>query len=61
MVSECSRPLMLKPCEAVVRAANLCREVVKTVYLCVHPCTTDTKINGPQNFQIKVGATAESP
>ena len=23
MVSECSRPLMLKPCEAVVRAANL--------------------------------------
>ena len=28
MVSECSRPLMLKPCEAVVRAANLCREAV---------------------------------
>ena len=23
MVSECSRPLMLKPCEAVVMAANL--------------------------------------
>ena len=28
MISECSRPLMLKPCEGVVRAANLCRVAV---------------------------------
>ena len=29
MISEC-RPLMLKPCEAVVGTANLCREAVPT-------------------------------